>query len=105
VNPVDPDARRVRKGGEVLIHRQQLGLEPPHLAGRCAAALDSPAADDPQHRRIAPQPVGVIHVVVSGETSVDRLTQQSNNVMPAVLARPAVSQEIARQGGEATPIY
>ena len=46
VNPVDPHPRQVRKGREVLVVRQQLGLEPPHLAGRCPAALDRLAADD-----------------------------------------------------------
>ena len=30
VNPVDPHPRQLRK---VLVVRQQLGLEPPHLAG------------------------------------------------------------------------
>ena len=50
VNPVDPHPRQVRKGREVLVVRQQLGLEPPHLAGRCPAALDRLAADDPAHR-------------------------------------------------------
>ena len=104
VNPVDPKPGQVGKGGEVLVLGQQLGLEAAHLAGRCAAALDGLSADDPPHRRIAPQPVGVVHVLISGETSIDGLTQQSDNVVPAVLARPAVSQDIARQGGEAKDI-
>ena len=77
-----------------------------HLGKGVEAALDQHRLqavinDDPPHRRIAPQPVGVVHVLISGETSIDGLTQQSDNVVPAVLARPAVSQDIARQGGEA----
>ena len=101
MNPVDPKPGQVGKGVEGLVLGQQLGLEAAHLAGRCAAALDGLSADDPPHRRIAPQPVGVVHVLISGETSIDGLTQQSDNVVPAVLARPAVSQDIARQGDEA----
>ena len=96
MNPVDPKPGQVGKGGEVLVLGQQLGLEAAHLAGRCA--------DDPPHRRIARQPVGIVHVLISGETSIDGLTQQPDNVVPAVLARPAVSQDIARQGGEAKGI-
>ena len=72
--------------------------------------VDAPprsTAFPPTIHRIAgsrPQPVGVVHVLISGETSIDGLTQQSDNVVPAVLARPAVSQDIARQGGEAKGI-
>lgn len=33
-----------------------------HPAGRWAAAIDRLATDDPAHRRIAPQPVGIIHI-------------------------------------------
>jgi hypothetical protein len=69
MNPVDPDARQIRKDGEVLVDRHQLGLEPSHLAGRCAAAFDRLAADEPPHRGITPEPVGVVHVLVSGEPS------------------------------------
>ena len=58
----------------------------PNLAGRCAAALDSPAADDPPHRRIAPQPVGVVHVLVPGETTIDGLAKETDDAVPTVLA-------------------
>ena len=39
---VDPDARQIREGGEVVVAGQQLGLEAAHLAGRCAATLNGP---------------------------------------------------------------
>ena len=58
------------------------------------------AADDPPHRGIAPETVGVVHILVSGEASIDRLAKQTDDAMPAVLARPAVGQDIARQCGQ-----
>jgi hypothetical protein len=100
MNSIDPNARQVREGSDVLVGRQQLGLEPPHLAGRCAAAFDRLAADNPPHRGIAPETVGVVHILVSGETSIDRLAKQTDDAMPAVLPRPAVGQDIARQCGQ-----
>ena len=57
MHSVDPDSRKSGERGEVVVDCQQLSLEPAHLAGRCAAALDSLAADDPPHRGIAPEPV------------------------------------------------
>jgi hypothetical protein len=46
---VNPHARQIGKGSEVVILRQKLGLEPAHLAGGCAATLDGLAADNPAH--------------------------------------------------------
>jgi len=59
-NAVDPPPRQIDERGEVLVARQPLGLEPPHQTGRSRFVLDSLAADDPAHRRITPQPVGVV---------------------------------------------
>ena len=66
----------------------------------CAAAFDRLATDDPPHRGIAPETVGVVHILVSGEASIDRLAKQTDDAMPAVLARPAVGQDMARQCGQ-----
>ena len=93
-----------RHSREVVVDCQQLSLEPAHLAGRCAAALDSLAADDPPHRGIAPEPVGVVHILVSGEPSKDGLAKQTDDTVPTVLAGPAVSQDITRQYGQAQGI-
>jgi hypothetical protein len=83
-----------------VIAREQLGLEPAHLAARCPTALDRLAAYDPAHRGIAPEPVGVVHVLVAGEASVDRLTQKTHDAVPTLIACPAVSQHAARQSGQ-----
>jgi len=95
VNPVDPQAQQVRKRSEVVVGRQQLGLEPPHLAGRCPATLNCLAADDPPHRGIAPEPVGVVHVLVAREASIDRLPEQTGDAVPAVATCPAVDQQVS----------
>ncbi len=100
VNPVDPHPRQVRKGHEVLVVRQQLGLEPPHLAGRCPAALDRLAADDPAHRGITPEPVGVVDILVAGETPIDGLAKETDDAVPAVPARAAIREHAARQCGQ-----
>ena len=104
MHSVDPDSRKSGERGEVVVDCQQLSLEPAHLAGRCAAALDSLAADDPPHRGIAPEPVGVVHILVSGEPSKDGLAKQTDDTVPTVLAGPAVSQDITRQYGQAQGI-
>ena len=100
VNPVDPHPRQVRKGREVLVVRQQLGLEPPHLAGRCPAALDRLAADDPAHRGITPEPVGVVDILVAGETPIDGLAKETDDAVPAVPASAAIREHAARQCGQ-----
>ena len=68
---INPHTQQIDEGDEVIVRRQKLGLEPAHLAGGCAAALDGLAADDPAHRGIASEPVGVIHIFISGETTID----------------------------------
>jgi hypothetical protein len=67
MNAIDPLPGETGERGEVLVTREPLGLEPPHLASRCGIALDGLAADDPAHRGITPQPVGVVDVFISGE--------------------------------------
>jgi hypothetical protein len=58
---------------------------PDASAGRCAAAFDGLAADYPTHRGIVSQPVCVIHIFISGETTIDGLAQQTDDPVPAVL--------------------
>jgi hypothetical protein len=36
------------------------------------------AADDPAHRRIVAQAFGIVHIIVTGEATEHRLTQQTN---------------------------
>ena len=50
--------------------------------------------------RMRQQLVKFRNILVSGEASIDRLAKQTDDAMPAVLARPAVGQDIARQCGQ-----
>ena len=67
MNVVDPLPGETGERSKVRVIGEPLGLEPPHLAGRGRIAYDSLAADDPAHRRITPQPVGVVDILVSGK--------------------------------------
>src|SRR5215831_16454891 len=65
----DPLARQVGKSSEVLGRREPLRLEAPHLTRRSRAALRRFAADNPAHRRIVAQALGVVHILVSGKAT------------------------------------
>ena len=101
MNAVDPLPGEIGERGKVLIIREPLGLEPPHLAGRGRIALDSLAADDPAHRRITSQPVGVVDVLISGKPTEHRLAQHADQIVPTVPARAAVNQMLPRDGHQA----
>jgi hypothetical protein len=85
-----------RERGEILIIGEPLSLEPPHLAGRGRILHDGPATDDPAHRRIAAQPVGVVEVFISGKTAEHGLVQHAHQIMATVPARAPVNQVLVR---------
>jgi hypothetical protein len=95
VHPVDPGAAEVAQRHQVLVGRQKLGLEPPHLAGGRRLPVDSVAADDPAHGGIARQTVGVVHVVVATKAAEHGLAEQARHAMPSVLAGATVDQHLA----------
>ena len=101
VHLVDPLAGQIGERGEVLGPAQPLRLEAPHLAGRGGRPADRPVADHPAHRRIAAQPLGVVHVLVAGQPPEHRLPQQTRQPMPTVLAGARVGQRIGRRVGQA----
>ena len=96
VHKVDPLARQVSKSRKVLGCREPLRLEATHLARRSRMAVRRFAADNPAHRRIMPQALGIVHVLVSGEAAEDRLPKQSGQCVPAILASACVDENIAR---------
>ncbi len=100
MNAIDPLPGETGECGEVRIIGEPLGLEPPHLAGRGRVALDSLAADDPAHRRITPQPVGVVDVLISGKPTEHRLAQHAHS-MATVAACAPVNQMLLRDGHQA----
>jgi len=92
MNAVDPLSGEARECCKILIAREPLGLEPPHLAGRCSFALDRLAADDPAYGRVARQPVGVVYILVSGKPTKHRLAQHAHEIMSAIPARTRIDK-------------
>jgi hypothetical protein len=52
-------------------------------------------ADDPSHRGIMAQPLGVVDVLVSGKPTEHRLPQHTDKSVPAVLAGAGVGEPFA----------
>ena len=92
MHPVDPGAGQVRERREVRLARQPLGLEAAHLAGRGRRSVHALAADDGAHHRIAGEPLGIVDVFVAGEPAVDRLAQQTRQMVPDVPATPPLAE-------------
>ena len=101
VHRVNPAARQVGQGGEVLGLRQHLGLEPTHRACRSRTMHHGPAADDLAHHRVSAQPVGVMDVLVAGKPREDRMALQPGEAVAAVPAGPRIADQPRRRVGQA----
>src|SRR5262249_59983557 len=66
---VDPAPREIGQRGQVRRRGHRARLEATHLARRRRLLRHRAAADDPPHRRIAPEAVGLVHVLLAGEAS------------------------------------
>ena len=95
MNLIDPLAGKIGERREVLFGRQPSRLEAPHLARRRRASRGRLAADDPSHRRIVAQSLGVVDILVSGKPPEHRLPQHTDESVPAVLARAGVGEPLA----------
>jgi hypothetical protein len=62
------------------------------------------AADDPAHRRIMAQTLGVVHILVAGETAEYRLPQQTDQRVATILAGARISEHLTSQRGQAERI-
>ena len=101
MHEVDPLAGQVGKSREVRRCREPLRLEAAHLARRSCVTLSRFAADNPAHRRIVAQALGVVHVLISSEAAEHRLPQQTDQRMAAVLAGARIGERLARHLGQA----
>ena len=81
--------------------REPLRLEAPHLTRRSRAPLRRFAADNPAHRRIMAQALGVVHILVSGKATKYRLPEQPGQCVPTILASARIGQHITRHHGQA----
>ncbi len=104
VHPLNPSPAEISERDKVLLVRKPLRLEAPHLAGgggllRCGVTTDNPA-----HRRITPEPVGIVDVFVSGKATEHRLPQHSDQIMPTVSACASIGQSLPSDGRQAEHI-
>ncbi len=93
MNLVDPLPRQISHRCAVIGLRQHIGLEPTHLACGRSLGIDGTTSNDLAHHRIERQTVGVVHILVSGQPTEDRLAQQANQGMQTIVTRPRVSQK------------
>ncbi len=99
--PVDPASRQLGQGREVLLRRHRLGLEAAHLACGSSLIHHCSAAHDPAHRRITPEAVGIVHVLVAGQTAEHGLAELGHETVPTVHPGARVDQRIGGQRGQA----
>ena len=104
MNTVNPSARQIDEGREVPLRRQPACLEATHLAWRCGRAGGRLAADDPAHRRIMPQALGIVDIFVSGKPCEHRLPQQADQSVTAVLAGACIGEHVAHHRAETESI-
>ncbi len=100
MHPVDPDGGKIGDSGQVGVGGQQRRLEATHLANQSTSTRNRLTARGPAHRRVTSQAVGVIHILVPGETTTDGLANQTGDAVPAVPAGSAVGQNITGQCGQ-----
>ncbi len=58
------------------------------------------SAANPAHGRVTPQTVGIVHIIVSGETTKDGLRELPDLTVPPVLAGATVGKNIASHLGK-----
>jgi hypothetical protein len=97
MKPVDPLAVQVGQCVPVLGQGQRLGLEPPHLRGRGSLRIDGTVAHDLAHDRIKSETVGIVDILVSGQSPELRLLEQPVKPMDRVLAASGVAWCCSRQ--------
>ena len=101
MNAADPMAGKIGERQKVRFLRQHLRLEAAHLACRGCANRGRFAADHPAHRRIVTPTLGIVHILVSGEPTENRLPEKPDKCMAAILARARVGEQIACNHGQA----
>ena len=95
MNPVDPNPGQIGKGGEVVVGRQELGLEASHLAGGRGLLRHGSASNNPPHGRIVSQAVGVVDILVAAEPPEGGLAKQAGHPVLSVLAGSWVHKPLA----------
>jgi hypothetical protein len=103
MNAVDPLAGQIGESGKVLFRCEPARLEAAHLARRCRCPQRRLAANNPTHRGIMTQALGVVDILISGEAAEHRLPQHADQGMATVLTG-AVGENLAGHRTEAERI-
>jgi hypothetical protein len=97
VHPIDPGPRQIGQRPEIVRVGQPSRLEAAHLADRCGGAGETSPIDDGAHRWIDGEPFGIVHILIAGETAVDRLPQQPGQDVSHVPAAPQIRHSRPRR--------
>ena len=92
---------QINQGAEVSFARQPLRHEPPHLAGRSRIQVQTVSVYDSQHRRVERKSLSVVHILISGQASKHRLTEQPLDQVLDILAAPGLVQYRPAEIGQA----
>jgi hypothetical protein len=92
MHSVDPCPGQPRQRIQVGLAGQPPGLKPAHLAGRGGGPVETTPIDDGTHRRVMCQTVGIVHILIAGETAKHRLAKQPSQHVARVLATAALRQ-------------
>ena len=102
MNTVDPLAGKIGESGRGSLSRASHSVSKrPIWLGDAAAPQTRFATDNPAHRRIVAKTLSIVHILVSGEATEHRLTQQPDQCVATISARAGVGQNIARQRRQA----
>ena len=100
-NLVDPRTVQAQQRREVPLVGQNSGLEAAHLALARGVAIVGATTDNAAHDRIARQPIGVVHVLITGQAPEHGLSEQGEQGVLRVPTRAAVAQFPTRYLGQA----
>jgi hypothetical protein len=101
MHAIDPLTGKIARSRKVLFSSEPARLEAAHLACLRRASRGRFPADDPTHRGIVAEPLGVFDILVSGQATEDRLPQHTDKSVTAIIAGARVSQPLARHRGKA----
>lgn len=88
--------RQISQCRAIVGRYKHLGLETPHPACRRRVAIHCPSADHLPHHRIKRQTICVIHILISGQPSENRLAQPTDQRVQTVVASSRAAQNSAR---------
>ncbi len=76
-------------------------LPPAHCVG---VSFDGLAADNPPHRRVEAEPVGIVHVVVAAKASENGLTELPDKTVATILPTTGVRECVPGNLGQSESI-